>query len=278
MRSPCAVCLVSVLLVLGRTGPAAAQTTVSSVPQHPTAGDLLRTAQAAYDTGDFAAAVDAYAGVTWQGGVRDADVWYNAGTAHARANQRGAAIGAYRIALRLDPGHRDAAANLALLRQQVQEHPSGSQGFVAWLLGPACRIPLAWWRTMTVALWVLAWAGAALALWRPRPWRRTAVLAAIGGVVAAAGLGAVLLARSLEPRAIVVAEEAPLRTGPGPDYLETYALPDGAECTLLSRHAGWVQVELPDGGTGWTERERVLHLPLGDPQPGHAPTRWEEKT
>ncbi len=242
-----------------------------------TNAQLAEEASAAYDAEDYALAVETYGKLTWDGGSRDADVWYNAGNAHARAGQQGAAIAAYRAALALAPRHGDARANLAYLRDRVGVAPAGTEaGFLAWLLRPTAWIAAGWWRRLTAIAWVLLWSAAAVSRWRPRGWVR--VTAAAGGVcvLCAAGWGAHLLGRSLEPRAIVVASEAPLRTGPGPDYLLTYTLPDGAECVLLTRHAGWAQLRLSDGATGWTEADRVWTLPLGDAGRGRVSRRGED--
>lgn len=238
---------------------------------------LVAKAQQAYAAGDFDAAVDAYATLTWEGGARDADVWYNAGNAYARAGEHGAAIAAYRRALELDPGHADAAANLAYVRHSIPDAPAPqAESFLAWLVRPATWLPLHAWRMAVGVAWIAFWAAFAVSVWRPRRWRGLALGAGLICGLAAAGWGADRLGRALEPRAIVTAIVAPLRTGPGSDYLVTFSLPDGAECYLQTRQAGWVQLRLPDGATGWTEAERVLTLPVGDPQPGRAPARWEE--
>ena len=59
--------------------------------------------------------------------------------------------------------------------------------------------------------------------------------------------------RDAETRpALVVAEEATLRAGNGPNYPARSAdtLVPGVECVLRSRRGGWVQVELHDGTPG----------------------------
>lgn len=237
---------------------------------------IAAQAAAAYQAHQHEDATVAYGRLTWEGGSQDADVWYNAGNAHARAGQRGAAIGAYRTALGLAPRHADAAANLTYLRDQVGVEPAGaSNSFVAWLVKPAMQTSASWWHRCALGAWCVAWCAAAIGFWRPQPWRNLAQVTAVFCAFCAVGWGAHLFGRSREPRAIVIASAAPLRTGPGPDYLLTYSLPDGAECVLVSRQAGWTQLQLSDGATGWTEAERVLILPLGDPTPGRAPARWD---
>ena len=239
--------------------------------------DLPRSAAEAYDAGEYERAADLYTALTFAMAAREADAWYNTGNACARAGRRGMAIAAYRTALDLAPGHLDAAANLAHLRAEVEEAPATAlPSFLTWLVRPARRIPHVWWRRMTGLSWLLGWTAAAVGLWRIGPWRRTATIAAVVCAICAGGWGAHALARRLEPRAIVVTAVAPLRTGPGPDYLVTYELSDGAECFLLARQAGWVQLRVSDGGTGWTEAERVLTLPTGDPMPQRAPAPWED--
>jgi len=250
---------------------------LSAVAQAKGVQDTATVAADAYAQGRFTEAAAAYAELTWKGASRNADVWYNAGNAYARAGWRGAAIASYRRALDLQPHHADAVANLAYLRGQIDptleaEAPS----FVQWLLRPVRQVPLRLWKALTRMSWGGVWLVGALLFWRGGQWaRRLAWVTVLACVCGALGWAGTLLGRSLEPRAIVVAAVAPLRTGPGPDYLETYALPDGAESTVLARQAGWVQLRLADGATGWTEAERVLALPASDPHPSRAPVRWE---
>lgn len=94
-------------------------------------------------------------------------------------------------------------------------------------------------------------------------------LGSVGGV----GWGVVLLLavaieverRDAETRpALVVAEEATLRAGNGPNFPARSAgtLPPGVECALLHRRGGWVQVALhdgtPDGLVGWLPEGCVI--------------------
>lgn len=240
------------------------------------ARETAAAAEAAYAAGDFGAAADAYAALTWRGGVRQADAWYNAGNAYARAGQRGAAIASLRRALELDPRHADAAANLRHLRAAIQDTDAPrTESFRAWLLRPARHVSLRAWGRLAGVAWIVCWGSAAAAVWFPRRARRLSMATGAVMLLIAGGWSARLLGQRLEPRAIVTATVAPLRTGPGPDYLVTYSLPDGAECFLQTAQAGWVQLRLNDGGTGWTEAERVLLLPTGLPAPGPPPARWE---
>ena len=66
---------------------------------------------AAYESGDYAAAVDDF------NADDSADGWYNRGNALARQGELDAAIDAYRESLQRDPGREDAADNLELVEQ-----------------------------------------------------------------------------------------------------------------------------------------------------------------
>ena len=90
-----------------RTGDAAAANALARTPE--------QRAAAAYRSGRFSAAADAWSG-------RDsADANYNRGNALAQMQRYPDAISAYERALRLQPGMADAKANLALVRRRQQQ-------------------------------------------------------------------------------------------------------------------------------------------------------------
>ena len=60
---------------------------------------------------------------------------------------------------------------------------------------------------------------------------------------------------------MVVATEAPVRTGPGAEYPVTFTLHDGYELRVLERGAGWAKVEVDGDKRGWLSLADIVTLP-----------------
>jgi hypothetical protein len=242
-------------------------------------------AQAAYDRGiamratDPAAAMAAFreSARLWKGvvdaGADNGPVHYNLANAELQSGDLGHAIASYLRAERHMPGDHDLAHNLAQARTQVEhafERPGGTilvESAARWwhLVPVGVRFAAAWagW----IAFWaLLAWHIAAPATlsgdgrriaWRFAVGTTLLAWAACGGsIVADAGLAAA------NPRAVLVESGVTLRKGNGDGFEAAFAeqLGPGVECTVLAERPGWLQVELPDGRSGWvkaTQAERV---------------------
>ena len=86
------------------------------------------------------------------------------------------------------------------------------------------------------------------------------VLLGAAAVTALLGAAAVLAARSdATPRAVAV-EAAALRTAPTPEAPGAGSAAEGAVLVVTDRRAGWTEVRLPDGSTGWAEAAAVEEL------------------
>ncbi len=207
-----------------------------------------------YAAGDYTGAAKAY-----EAQVRreefSANLFYNLGDAYYRLNDRGRAILNYRRALRLEPAHAEAAANLAFI--------GGAKGASAVNRG---RTAGAW----EAAPWVAAacgWLGVAglgLAV-GSRRWRQAGTGAAVVGLVLAA-TGAGLIWYFDEgtddgSRAVVVAEAAPALYSPVDSAKVVTTLAAGGEVRVLSEQGAWLYVLLGDGTTrAWLAAKEVERL------------------
>jgi uncharacterized protein YgiM (DUF1202 family) len=59
--------------------------------------------------------------------------------------------------------------------------------------------------------------------------------------------------------AVVVADEAEVRTGPG-NYAVTFKLHDGTRLKLVDSRVDWYQIRLADGKRGWIQAENVERI------------------
>src|SRR5688572_2576900 len=65
----------------------------------------------------------------------------------------------------------------------------------------------------------------------------------------------------------VIAQRAPVHSGPGPSYREVYIADRGEVFTVLERGTRdyWFKIELEDGTSGWILGDLVFPFDVGDP-------------
>jgi hypothetical protein len=192
-----------------------------------------------------------------------ADLWYNLGTAEARAGRLGHSVHAFEQALLLQPGDEDVAYNLTQVRDLAAQRgvagagdsrviPPGEDDAGTGLLMAMSEGMLA---VSFAATWALLFG--LLIVWRrtDRPALRTTTsfLALIMGLLALAS-GGILAARiytqSTLEHGVVLARVA-VRNGPGDAYPRGVVLAEGVKVRLRGVDGHWRQVTLPDGAEGW---------------------------
>lgn len=99
--------------------------------------------------------------------------------------------------------------------------------------------------------------------------RRPHGLAPLAGAVAAALLLCLPAAAQAGGYLRVIAQRAPVHTGPGPEYREVYYAARGQVLPVLERGTTgyWYRVELDDGTTGWIFGELVYSYEAEAPRP-----------
>lgn len=242
-------------------------------------------AQAAYDRGiqlratDPAASMAAFreSALRWQAvldrGADNGPLHYNLGNAQLQAGDVGHAIVSYLRAERHMPGDADLSHNLAQARRKVEHSFERSGGTL--LVDSVAR----WWHLIPLGTrFAAAWLGWA-AFWALLAWRfgapgtlasdgrriawRTVTAVALAAWVACGGsiLADEALA-SARPAAVLVESGVTLRKGNGEGFEAAFAetLGPGVECTVLSERPGWVQLQLPDGRTGWARDSQVQRV------------------
>ena len=189
-------------------------------------------------------------------GFANADIEYNLGNAHYKSGRIGWAVLAYERALRLDPLHEDAAANLEFVRELLADRQSSVGGpFSAFLgrlssrftLGRLAVLVSVFYFTLICALIVGVLRGG-LVGWPAR----LAVVMAIHVAVAGGLLGYRAAQASANVEAIVLAPEIGARTGPGDDFVLEFRLHEGTKVRLAEVRGEWARVSV--SGTdleGW---------------------------
>lgn len=240
---------------------AAAQTggagLVSAVGDDPEAATrLFERANALYAVGSFDEAATLYEQIV-EGGFENADVHYNLGNASFKSGRVGRAVLSYLRALRLEPGHRDAATNLAFVRERLADrHTTASESALADAVERAYRaLPSTTLAVVASAVYFALALTLVVAALRGGfgPWTARAAWALGVALALLAGTAAVKehRARSLR-EAVVLAREVAGRTGPGDDFVIEFRLHEGTTVRLRERRGDWARVAV--AGTdleGW---------------------------
>ncbi|MBN1878118.1 MAG: tetratricopeptide repeat protein [Anaerolineae bacterium] len=218
-----------------------------------------------YEAGEYAQAIAAYQSLV-ESGVEDGTLYYNLGNAYFKNGDLGRAILNYRRAEQLLPRDPDVADNLQLARAQTQDQldAGGGDGLATFITDA-----LIGWTTVNEAagialgLWILLCGVLFTALLWPRGrsvLRYIVIACAVVWLLSVLSVGIrVLEARDTVP-AVIVAESAEVRSGPGDDYLNEFTLHAGAEVHVVEQRETWVRIALPGDLQGWVSEGSIDKL------------------
>jgi tetratricopeptide (TPR) repeat protein len=262
------------LALLTVSGPAmAAADTPAGPVSRPV--DAFQAANEAYGRGDHATAIAGYEAVLAV--APHPDAYFNLGTALADAGELGRAVWALEEARALAPSDDDVAHNLEAVRQRALRLGLEVGGELKVILpgdddvGTGLLTALSP-RALTLGFgltWVSLF-GLLIALRRGRretadDTRRTVLtLAAVTAGLGALAFGGLLAGRALVLReaeyAVVVAKSCAVQHGPGDQYRPVARIVAGVKLRTRGEEAGWQNVVLPDGGSGWVEAKHLAAL------------------
>lgn len=212
-----------------------------------------------YARGKFAEAAAAYEKMLQADGQSPA-LWFNCGNAEFKAGHLGRAIAAYRQAGLLTPRDAELRANLAFVRNQVQEAALRESRWQNWLGSLTLNEG-----TLLAAVFFWCWFGLLTARQvQPAlaPKLRNATRLAMALALASGAVLAWQTANHFKSSvAVVTAAEATARSGPFDDAQCAFTMHDGAEMRVLDRHDEWVQAANGAGKIGWFNRKQVEVLP-----------------
>lgn len=197
--------------------------------------------------GDFKAAIHDYESMV-QAQQWSAPLFYNLGNAYFRSGDFGKSILNYERALALEPQQPEAAANLALARDEARalELPRGR---FDGALKRVRTTPLA--ITAASAFWITIFS-VVFALMRTRRSTVAKTLAIVGCMVAVGSAAIVYeLEGSRRNVAIVTGYDVRARLATADNASTVLQLPSGSEVRIVSRRGDWVYVGLPNNLRGW---------------------------
>lgn len=225
--------------------------------------EAFARAEALYQEQRYDEAADVYETIRALG-IEDAALYYNLGNAYFKAGKLGPSVLSYERALALDPSDEDIRANLSfaneLVADAVDEAPlplavrwavdayrGWQPGVLAWVVSGAFLLGGVLLSVVVVDAWP--------------EWRTLALFAfVVCAVVALASGGALtakVRARTNRVEAIVLTDNAYVRSGPGDANPRLAEIHEGLKVRVLSEREGWYQVSLANGLTGWLRAAEI---------------------
>jgi len=229
--------------------------------QIDTAARLLDEGNRSFREGDFEHARLAYENAL-EHGFESGTVYFNLGNAYFRMDRLGKAMLNYQRAARLLPGDPELEHNIDLVRARSRDE-------LSILPRP---IWARWWGSfvdsvgLAALYWVgiIAWlAGMGLLGWRlytgngTAGSRRVVTVLLIVGVLAGGGSVATSMARSDHESAVVTSERADVLEGPSNGSRTVIVVHEALVVEVLGEIGQWAHVRLPNGVTGYVERETI---------------------
>lgn len=254
------------LVALCLTLSALASLSVRAAPVTPP----LAEAEAAFDQGDFAKALQLYETAAANGPV-NGHVYYNLGLAAHRQGKVGEAMAAFLAARRFLPRDPDTAANLRFILRSVPDKLEAEQP-------KSTALRLAFWvPALTVREWaywtafLAAAVGGFLSICILLPRLKHLRLLALGLAILPliSGLSLAIKCQHDDVWAAVGAPTVKVYAGPGTKHPVLFELKEGAPLRIDEQVAGgFYRVELSDGKRGWIAVDQVqVFGPLGlDPK------------
>jgi tetratricopeptide (TPR) repeat protein len=233
--------------------------------------DTFASAEKAYNSGDFATAVQMYEQLVSESVVNPV-VFFNLGNAYYRMGRIGPAIANYERVLQLNPNFDQARENLAKVVQETPHHLSRpapadwKQSLLFWHYNVSQQTT----NVLALLCWVVFWVLMGIRQWRPvRFTRRGAVVAFV--LAMAFGLSAWDKAH---PQLLAVANDAvvPVHYGTNENETVRFELNAGDRVLVDKRINGWSRVTTEGGERGWAQDKALSFVgppyePPGEPAP-----------
>ncbi len=217
-----------------------------------------------YEERDFESAIRMYEGIIAQG-VESAPLYFNLGNAHFKSGDLGHAVQNYIYARRLAPADEDILANLEFAQRFTSVRMEGVQlnpieTFMSSLVAEYSVTTLAWLSTALLIL-VLTIMTLRYVYRRRNPALRGVLIALLIVMHAAMALTSFKYREDyLTERAVIIAEDAPVYTGPSENSdVELQGAP-GLVIEILDHQDGFLQVIFENKRRGWIQQDLVAEI------------------
>ena len=203
-------------------------------------------------------------------GIQNSELYCNLGNAYLQSGSLGRAIANYERALVMDPSNTKAQTNLGAARAEISSTIADSAAetslrrtFDAAVARLRRMLTSTAGKGLLATTWILAWASVFTALYLPgRRWRHALILATCLLLLCLALLGFDHLGNPQHAHAIVAIRAATLRQAPGDSFaaITNERLSEGQSLTVLRHRDSWLQVQTPDGQTGWIASPQIEYV------------------
>ncbi len=223
----------------------------------PSSQQLALEANHAYDSGDYARAVELY-NTLCQDGWESWQLYYNLGNAHYRQGEMGQCILYYERALQLDPMNSEIKDNLRLARSKTVDKIEEIQPIflVQWFNSILSLATPRGWRTITIIILSLLCITACFFFistnFKTR--KRTFLFAIpLFLLLILSIVNATFSARNvtIKNHAVVTAPLVVVKGSPDPNSVDKFVLHEGTKLKIKEQQGEWWLVEIADGKSGW---------------------------
>lgn len=240
--------------------------------------DVLTEAQQAYDRGiamlrgnpsearsSFQAAAQKFQLVA-DNGLANGLLFYNLANAQLQAGDVGRAILNYRRAQRLIPGDPRVQSNLDFARTLCKTPiaASGQRALTSALLRWHDHTATRTRFIVFITAWLLFWCALLLRILRPSGiWTMIATVTCVIWIALGISVAMDVTGWGHRPAGVVLADNVTVRKGNGTGFEPQFAqsLGPGVEFDVLERRGDWLNIQLPNGSSGWIEADQTELVP-----------------
>lgn len=228
--------------------------------------DLFEKANAFYNDGKYAEAIDNYQAIL-ESGQHSADVYFNLGNANYKLNNIAPSIYFYEKALILSPNDSDIKNNMAFAKNMTIDviDVIPEAGLSKILKTVANELSFDSWAKISVAL-VLCFVFLFLIYYFSYTTFRKRIFfisSLVALILVCVTLAFAFHKYNLDERdnpAIVFVQESKVKNTPNPNGEEAFRLHEGTKVQVLETYNNWQKIKLSDGKTGWVSSEDVKLL------------------
>ncbi|HEU4437339.1 MAG TPA: tetratricopeptide repeat protein [candidate division Zixibacteria bacterium] len=219
---------------------------------------LFAEANRLYDAQNYPGAIQLYEQLAGQG-ARTPALYYNLASAHFKTKAIGQSVLYLLRAQKLSPGDDDIEGNLRFVSQFTIDKGTLSSPPLAFFTE---LFPLGTWALWGTVCYFLLAGIIALRIW----FKSRAFLLRWGtwlaGILLAVFAFGFYLSWSWSkvPKGVLLAKEAPVKSGPGDDFVTQLLGHEGLTFQILEEREDYFEVLLPNGVKGWVKKEEAAKV------------------